>query len=128
MAVVEWEPIDTCHTTIDGYWSKFKDVQRLRGIELPLAWGNSTLLPGFTIENGLVTKGTWSGTEAVMRNDIVHRDSTIIAGGWNTKFKPHERLTLELDLGYSRPQKTGEKQETSPGTAHGTDVGPPQHT
>src|SRR3546814_20722266 len=90
MAVVEWEPIDTCHTTIDGYWSKFKDVQRLRGIELPLAWGNSTLLPGFTIENGLVTKGTWSGTEAVMRNDIVHRDSTIIAGGWNTKFKRSE--------------------------------------
>src|SRR3546814_10394980 len=106
MAVVEWEPSDTFHTTIDGYWSKFKDVQRLRGIELPLAWGNSTLLPGFTIENGLVTKGTWSGTEAVMRNDIVHRDSTIIAGRRNTKIKPNKRPKLQPEIGHSHPNKT----------------------
>src|SRR3546814_14730110 len=105
MAVVEWEPSDTFHTTIDGYWSKFKDVQRLRGIKLPLAWGNSTLWPGFTIENGMVTKGTWSGNEAGVRNDSVHRDSPIIAGDWNPKFKPNERLTLELDHSQSRPKK-----------------------
>src|SRR3546814_1981502 len=37
MAVVEWEPSDKFHTTIDAYWSRFKDDQRLRGIELPLA-------------------------------------------------------------------------------------------
>src|SRR3546814_16153013 len=109
MSVVGWVPVHSFHTTIDVYWSKFKDVQRLRGIELPLAWGNSTLLPGFTIENGLVTKGTWSGTEAVMRNDIVHRDSTIIDGGWNTKFKPNELLTPDLDLGYSRLTKRSEE-------------------
>lgn len=123
MAVLEWEPSDKVHTTLDGYWSKFKDVQRLRGIELPLAWGNSTLLPGFTIENGLVTRGTWSGTEAVMRNDVVHRDSTIIAGGWNTRFKPNEKLTLELDLGYSRLRKTEENLEIYLGTGRGAGVG-----
>src|SRR3546814_18080993 len=32
MAVVEWEPSDRFHTTIDAYWSRFKDDQRLRGI------------------------------------------------------------------------------------------------
>src|SRR3546814_11861490 len=31
MAVVEWEPSDTFNTTIDGYWSQFKDVQRQIG-------------------------------------------------------------------------------------------------
>ncbi|KGB58516.1 TonB-dependent receptor [Sphingopyxis sp. SE2] len=122
MAVVEWEPSDRLHMTIDGYWSKFKDDQRLRGIELPLAWGNSTLTD-FTIEDGLVTSGTWSGTEAVMRNDVVHRDSTIIAGGWNTQFKPNERLTLELDLGYSRLKKTEENLEIYLGTGRGAGVG-----
>src|SRR3546814_5321707 len=50
MAVVEWEPSDRFHTTIDAYWSRFKDDQRLRGIELPLAWGNSTLTD-FKIED-----------------------------------------------------------------------------
>lgn len=123
MAVLEWEPSDRLHTTLDGYWSKFKDDQRLRGIEFPLAWGNSTLLPGFTIEDGMVTKGSWSGTEAVMRNDVVHRNSTILAGGWNTKFKPNERLTLELDLGYSHLKKTEENLEIYLGTGRGQNVG-----
>jgi len=123
MAVLEWEPSDRFHTTLDGYWSKFKDDQRLRGIEFPLAWGNSTLLPGFTVEDGLVTSGTWSGTEAVMRNDVVHRNSTILAGGWNTKFKPNARLTLELDLGYSHLKKTEENLEIYLGTGRGQNVG-----
>src|SRR3546814_16890943 len=68
MAVVEWEPSDRFHTTIDANWSRFKDAQRLRGIELPLAWGNSTLT-AFTIENGLVASGTWSGSYEVVRKD-----------------------------------------------------------
>ncbi|MCA0209863.1 MAG: TonB-dependent receptor [Proteobacteria bacterium] len=123
MAVVEWEPSDKFHTTIDGYWSKFKDEQRLRGIEFPLFWGNSTLQPGFTIEDGLVTKGVWTGTEAVMRNDVVHRNSTIVAGGWNAQFKPNEKLTLELDLGYSRIKKTEENLEIYLGTGRGQGVG-----
>jgi iron complex outermembrane receptor protein len=123
MAVVEWEPSEKFHTTIDGYWSKFKDEQRLRGIEFPLFWGNSTLQPGFTIEDGLVTKGVWTGTEAVMRNDVVHRNSTIVAGGWNSQFKPNEKLTLELDLGYSRIKKTEENLEIYLGTGRGQGVG-----
>ncbi len=123
MGVVEWEPSDRFHTTIDGYWSRFKDDQRLRGIEFPLAWGNSTLLPGFTIEDGMVTQGTWAGTEAVMRNDVVHRTATIFAGGWNSQFKPNETLTLELDLGYSRLRKTEENLEIYLGTGRGQGVG-----
>src|SRR3546814_11120511 len=58
-----------------------------------------------------------------MRNEIVHRDSTIIAGGWNTKFKPNERLTLELDLGYSRLKKPEENLEIYLGTGRGAGVG-----
>lgn len=123
MAVVEFEPSDKFHSTIDGYWSRFKDKQRLRGIELPLAWGNSTLLPGYTTEDGLVTSGTWTGTEGVMRNDIVNRTSNIIAGGWNTQFKPNEKLTFELDLGYSRLKKTEENLEIYLGTGRGGGVG-----
>ena len=97
--------------------------RRLRGIEFPLAWGNSTLQPGFTIEDGLVTKGVWTGTEGVMRDDVVHRNSTIIAGGWNSQFKPNERLTLDLDLGYSRIKKTEENLEIYLGTGRGAGVG-----
>lgn len=123
MGVIEWEPSDKFHMTLDGYWSQFKDDQRLRGIELPLAWGNSTLQPGYTVEDGLIMSGTWAGTEAVMRNDIVHRDANIFAGGWNGQFKPNDKLTLELDLGYSKLNKTEENLEIYLGTGRGGGVG-----
>src|SRR3546814_7550361 len=58
-----------------------------------------------------------------MRNEIVHRDSTIIAGGWNSQFKPNDRLTLELDLGYSRLKKTEENLEIYLATGRGAGVG-----
>jgi len=42
MGVLELKPSDRFHTTFDGYWSKFKDEQRLRGIELPLKWSGAS--------------------------------------------------------------------------------------
>ncbi len=123
MGVIEYQPDDKLHVTLDGYWSKFKDDQRLRGIELPLAWGNSTLNPGYTVEDGLITKGVWTGTEGVMRNDVVHRTAKIFAGGLNTQYKPNERLTLELDLGYSKLNKVEENLEIYLGTGRGGGVG-----
>ena len=123
MGVLEFEPSERFHTTLDGYWSKFKDEQRLRGIELPLAWGNATLEDGYTIENGLVTAGTFSGVEAVMRNDVVNRNSEIFAGGWNTEFKANDTLTFELDLSYSKLKKTEENLEIYLGTGRGSGVG-----
>ena len=123
MGVLEWEPSDRFHTTLDGYWSKFKDEQRLRGIELPLYWGNATLAPGAQSEDGLVTEGSYTGLEVVMRNDVVNRDAEIFAGGLNTEFAATDRLTLELDIGYSELEKTEENLEIYLGTGRGPGVG-----
>lgn len=123
MGVLEFEPSDSFHSTIDGYWSRFNDDQRLRGLELPFAWGNSTLRPGYTVEDGFITKGTWDGTEAVMRNDVVHRKADIFALGWNNQYKPNDGLTLELDLGWSKLKKTEENLEIYLGTGRGGGVG-----
>lgn len=123
MGVLEFQPSDQFHTTLDGYWSRFNDDQRLRGIELPLWWGNSTLQPGYTVEDGFVTKGTWTGTEAVMRNDVVHRKANIFALGWNTQYMPSDGLTLEADLSWSRVKKTEENLEIYLGTGRGGGVG-----
>lgn len=123
MGVLEFEPSDRFHTTLDGYWSKFKDEQRLRGIELPLYWGNATLAPGAVSEDGLVTSGSYTGVEAVMRNDVVNRNSEIFAGGWNTQFKANDTLTFELDLSYSKLKKTEENLEIYLGTGRGPGVG-----
>ncbi|KAK0350191.1 hypothetical protein LTR94_030012, partial [Friedmanniomyces endolithicus] len=39
MGVLEWRPNDRIHSTIDAFYSEFKNTQVLRGIEFPLAWG-----------------------------------------------------------------------------------------
>lgn len=123
MGVLEFEPNDRLHMTLDGYWSQFNDEQRLRGIELPLFWSAAQLQPGYSESGGLVTSGRYNGVEAVMRNDIVNRDSQIFAGGFNTAFKATETLTFELDLSYSKLTKTEENLEIYLGTGRGGGVG-----
>lgn len=121
MGVIELKPDDRLHITLDAYWSQFKDEQRLRGLELPFAWGGQgeVLQPGYTVENGLITSGTWTNVKAVMRNDVVHRKSNILAGGLNVAYEADDRLTIELDASYSRLRKTEENIEIYAGTGRG---------
>jgi iron complex outermembrane receptor protein len=121
MGVIEVRPNDRLHVTLDGYWSRFKDDQRLRGLELPFAWGGQgeTLLPGYTVEDGLITEGTWTNVKAVMRNDVVHRDSEIFAGGLNVAYELNDGLTLEADASFSTLDKTEENIEIYAGTGRG---------
>ncbi|MDP9423898.1 MAG: TonB-dependent receptor [Pseudomonadota bacterium] len=125
MGVLEFKPNDQWHVTLDGYWSKFKEDQRLRGLELPFWWGGQgeTLQPGYTVEDGLVTEGTWTNIKAVLRNDIVHRDSNILAGGLNVAFDPSDRLRIEGDASFSRLRKTEENIEIYAGTGRGAALG-----
>ena len=123
MGVLEFAPDDRFHTTFDGYWSKFNDKQRLRGIELPLQWSGAQLQPGYTTANGLVTSGRYNGVEAVMRNDIVNRDAEIYAFGSNTAYKATDTLTFELDVSYSKVTKTEQNLEIYLGTGRGGGVG-----
>ena len=125
MGVLEFQPNDQWHVTLDGYWSKFKEDQRLRGLELPFWWGGQgeTLLPGFGVDDNLVTEGTWTNVKAIVRNDIVHRDSNILAGGLNAAFTPNDRLTIEGDASFSRLHKTEENIEIYAGTGRGGATG-----
>ena len=121
MGVLEFEPNDQWHVTLDGYWSRFKDDQRLRGLELPFWWGGQgeTLGTDYTVEDGLITSGTWNNVKAVMRNDIVHRTSKILAGGLNVAFNPSDRLTLEGDASFSKLRTKIDNIEIYAGTGRG---------
>jgi len=119
IGVLEYKPNASFHTTLDLYYSKFKDHQRLRGIELPLAWSAAQLQPGYTVDNGLITAGTFNNVEAVMRNDVVHRDSDIFAGGWNVDYQVNDKWSVNADLSYSRLKKTESNVEIYAGTGRG---------
>lgn len=131
MGVLEWKPNDRFHSTIDAFYSEFKNTQVLRGIEFPLAWGGSSgacpgsladcrpgpsLRPGYTVKDGLIVAGTWDNIKGVVRNDLNKRDSNITAIGWNTEFVANDDWSFNLDLNYSKVERSDIILETNAGT------------
>ncbi len=119
MGVLEYQPDDTFHTTLDIYYSKFKDDQRLRGVEFPLKWSGAQLQDGFTVKNGLITKGQFNGVKGVLRNDVFVRDSKTWSLGWNTQYQVDDNWSVETDLSYSKVTRTDIAMESYSGTGRG---------
>jgi iron complex outermembrane recepter protein len=117
MGVVEYAPSSTFHSTLDIYTSDFNESQLLRGIEMPLWWSSAQLQPGFTVEDGLITRGTFNNFYGVVRNDIVTRDSDVTAGGWLLEFGDKDGWNMDLDLAYSRIKRRDFVLETYSGFA-----------
>lgn len=127
MGVLQFQPSNTFSSTIDIFYSDFQEEQTLRGIELPFQWADgrvgTTLLPGFTVEDGLVTAGTWDNVEGVIRNDLRTRNSTVQAIGWNMEWQVGEQWSLESDLSYSSVERNDLDLEIYAGTGGGPGVG-----
>src|SRR5688572_2878839 len=91
MGVLQFSPSNSFSTTVDIFYSEFEEVQTLRGVELPLFWGGGVVAPGgagdYTLEDGLITEGTFENVRGVVRNDIRSRNSTVAAIGWNAEWQ-----------------------------------------
>lgn len=140
MGVLEFRPNDRFSSTIDAFYSQFDNTQILRGIEFPLFWGGSSgagcppqsvnpsppqtatcrpaprLRPTTTIEDGLITSGTYDNVKGVIRNDVNTRESKITSLGWNTQFQVDDNWRLGLDLNYSKVERQDVVLETYAGT------------
>ncbi|NBW08337.1 MAG: TonB-dependent receptor [Caulobacteraceae bacterium] len=133
MGTLEWKPNDRFSSTIDAFYSKFENSQVLRGIEFPLQWGGSAgdctinvqsaicrpgpaLRAGYTVQDGLVTKGIYDNVKGVVRNDFNGRNSEITSIGWNTKFQATDDWGFALDLNYSKVDRTDQILESYSGT------------
>lgn len=81
LAVFEYAPNEQFTSVVDVYYTKFTDDQRLRGIEIPAAWGANGGVTALTTEDGLVTQGTINGAEVVVRNDVNKRDADSLSIG-----------------------------------------------
>jgi len=117
MATIEFAPSDLVHSTVDIFYTDFQEIQRLRGVEIPLQWSSAALQPGYTAENGLITKGTFNNIYGVVRNDYVRRNDHLFAGGWNTQIGDKHGWLATVDLSYSRVRRTDFVLETYSGFA-----------
>ena len=114
MGVIEYKPNDNSHTTLDLYYSKFKQDEIMRGVEGPMAsWAGSTYSRDVTqaIGGGLVTdQGRITGVVPIFNNQTNVRDSEVIATGLNHEMKAGI-WDLEFDVSYSKASEKGKKVE-----------------
>ncbi|MCF1431227.1 MAG: TonB-dependent receptor [Shewanella sp.] len=106
MAVVEFAPNDKFHTVFDFFYTDFEDNYSLRGAEMPLYQYDgdtkTSNLENAVIEDGMVTSGTFTDVNPVLRNDYEDKESDLIALGWNLSYNVNDNLTLAADLSYSK--------------------------
>lgn len=117
MGVFEYKPQKDFHLVVDLYRSKFDETQQLRGIEIPLAWSSAQLQPGYTYDNGLLTKGVFKNVYGVVRNDVVFRKADVWAAGVNAKLSDLNDWTIEGDISFSKINRKDTVLETYSGTA-----------
>jgi iron complex outermembrane receptor protein len=118
---LQWKPSPNLTTTLDGFYSNFKDNQIKRGIELPLYWDPDTAsLANATVTDGLVTSGTFNGVKSVVRNDLFQRHAKLYSFGWNTKWEGDDGWKAFFDVSYSKTDRSELNIETLAGTGRNT--------
>lgn len=116
IGVLEYSPTDKFRTSLDLYYSEFREKQILRGIELPLYWSSAVLQPGYTAQGGLITQGVYTGVKGVMRNDLNTRNTKLKSAGWNIAYDTDNGWTLSADLSHSDAKRRDVIFESYSGT------------
>ncbi|QDK31577.1 TonB-dependent receptor [Sphingomonas sp. IC081] len=113
---LQWRPSPNFTSTLDAFYSNFKDNQIKRGIELPLYWSSATLDPGYTVEDGLVSAGSFSDVKGVLRNDVFQRHAKLYSFGWNNTWKGDNGWSAMVDASYSKTDRNELNVESYSGT------------
>ena len=116
---LQFRPDPRFTSTLDIFYSDFKDDQIKRGIELPLYWSAAQLQPGFTVDNGLVVNGRFNGVKGVIRNDAFQRKADLTSIGWNNRWESDGGFNLTGDFSLSRTVRNELNVETYAGTGRG---------
>lgn len=127
IAILEFKPSDSVHTTLDLYYSRFKQRETFRGAQ----WFSATWQDSQTFSN-VVTDfigGTPVGVEGSnqrikpqLRNDYNTRDDELFSIGLNNEFKVSDRMSFIADLSYSTNKRDESITETYAGYGVGTNT------
>ena len=101
MGVFEYKPSQDVHSTLDVYYSKFKESVTDRGLVFGTAWSSATL-SNPVVNNGVLTGGTWNGVRPVLWQELQSRDDTVQSLGWNNKFNLGGGWKAQTDLSWGK--------------------------
>lgn len=123
---LQWRPQPELTFTADGFYSDFNDNQIARGIELPLGFGSGFNVRGpinTTVQNGVVTSGTFTNVRGVVRNDPSERNAQLSSAGFNASWKGNDGWNAWFDFGYSHVSRNELVFESYSGTGFNGDDG-----
>ncbi|MFA6230013.1 MAG: TonB-dependent receptor [Rhodanobacter sp.] len=118
LGTVQWQPNDFYTGTIDMTYDNFREIQQGKGMELPLFWGSATLQPGGTVENGLITSGTYTNLSPVIRNDYNSSRARVYNFSWDNKFHINQNWSADLVGNYSRATRRDINLESYSGSGY----------
>jgi iron complex outermembrane receptor protein len=122
---LQFRPAPEFTSTLDAFYSDFKDLQSRRGVELPLGFavgdffGTSFNTAGATVSDGTVTSGRFNNVQALVRNDAQRNTADLYSVGWNNAYKGANGWNAQLDLSYSRTNRSELSFESYAGTGRG---------
>ncbi|MHB8286296.1 MAG: TonB-dependent receptor [Caulobacteraceae bacterium] len=102
-------------STLDLYYSDYKNTQLVHGIENGLADGSGILQPGSTSAGNLVNAATYSPVYSVVRNDDSDRQADLYAAGYNGVYDGGSWRVIG-DISYSGVRRRDEILEEYAGT------------
>lgn len=120
LGTLQWRPSDRFESTLDMTYDAFRENQSLKGIEFPLLWSSAQLQPGYTVDNGFVTSGTYTNVKGVIRNDWNRNYAKVFNIDWNNKFRINEDWSATVDANYSRANRRSFLMESYSGTGYST--------
>lgn len=113
---LQFEPSDSFQLTLDAFYGDTKDSGIFRGTETPIASWSGATFGSATGDGPFADTATYNNVGPILRTDTEGNESQIFALGANTSFKVTDRLTLELDYGYSKLDRDDIDYESYAGT------------
>ncbi len=124
IGIFEYQPNDQIHSTLDLYYSTFRQKETTRGAQwFSNGWAdNATFTNVKTDELGgsqFARSGVLNNAVPQLRNDYNTRMDQLFAAGLNNEFQLSERTKLVADLSYSSNKRKEQIMETYAGYGRG---------
>ena len=110
IAIAEWQPSDRLHTTLDLYYSRFKQKEVMRGAQwFSNIWTYEQTFTNVVTEDvggtNLAVSGTANGVAPQLRSDYNPRVDHLFSAGLNNEYGVTDKLKFITDLSYSQNKR-----------------------
>ena len=113
---LQFEPDDNFQLTLDAFYTDTTDSGIFRGTETPIASWSGASFDGAQGDGPFADSATYSAVVPILRTDTEGNEAEIFALGANLKYNVTDRLSLELDYGYSTLDRNDIDYESYAGT------------